>query len=115
MFLQQLPEDPSDASVWTAALVQVETAVQSSIEAGISVVAGWRDIPPVVVDAVKETRALFFSALSDEPQNPLWLRPEWLGLGPRVNRFRRRRRNARRRLTDPDYPLVNLDDSEEFC
>jgi hypothetical protein len=114
IFLQNLPEDASDATAWTAALVQVETSVQSSIEAGITVVAGWRDIPPAVVDAVKETRALFFSALGDEAQNPLWLRPEWMGLGPRLNLLRRRRRNARRRLTDPDYPLVSLDESEEF-
>jgi hypothetical protein len=60
MFLHQLPEDASDAPAWTAALVQVEAAVQSSIDAGISVVAGWRDISPVVVDAVKETRAPAF-------------------------------------------------------
>jgi hypothetical protein len=114
IFLQNLPEDASDARAWTAALVQIETSVQSSIEAGITVVAGWRDIPPAVVDAVKETRALFFSALGDETQNPLWLRPEWMDLGPRLNLLRRRRRNARRRLTDPDYPLVSLDESEEF-
>jgi hypothetical protein len=66
------------------------------------------------VDAVKETRVLFFSALGDEPQNPLWLRPEWVGLGPRLHRFWRRRRNARRRLIDPDQPPGSLDDSEEF-
>jgi hypothetical protein len=114
MFLRALPEDAGDAPAWTAALIQMETAVQSSIERAVSVVAAWRDIPAPVVDAVKETRALFFEALSDEPQNPLWLRPEWMGLGPQFHRFWRRRRNARRRLTDPDYPLVSLDESEEY-
>jgi hypothetical protein len=29
-------------------------------------------------------------------------------------RFRRRRRNARRRLTDPDYSAQSLDENEEF-
>jgi len=113
MFLRALPEDASDAPAWTAALIQVETAAQSGMERAVSVVAAWRDIPLPVVDAAKETRALFFSALGDEPQNPLWLRPEWMGLAPQFRRFWRRRRNARRRLTDPDYPLVNLDESEE--
>jgi hypothetical protein len=114
MFLQELPEDATDAPAWTAALVQVETAVQSSMQRAIDVVAVWHEVPPAVVDAVKEARALFFSAVGDEPQNPLWLRPEWIGLGPRVHRFWRRRRNARRRLIDPDQAPGSLDDSEEF-
>jgi hypothetical protein len=114
MFLQELPEDATDAPAWTAALAQVETAVQSSMERAIDVVAGWHEVPPAVVDAVKETRVLFLSVLGDEPQNPLWLRPEWMRLGPRLHRFWRRRRNARRRLIDPDHPPGSLDESEEF-
>lgn len=114
LFLHALPEDASDAPAWTAALIQVETAMQSSLERAVSVVAAWRDTPQPVVDAAKETRALFIEALGDEIQNPLWLRPEWMSLGTPFHRFRRRRRNARRRLTDPDYPLPNLDESEEF-
>ena len=114
MFLRALPEDASDASAWTAALIQVETTVQSSLERAVSVVAAWRDTPLPVVDAAKETRVLFNEALGDEAQNLSWLRPEWMGLGAPFHRFRRRRRNARRRLTDPDYPLVNLDENEEF-
>jgi hypothetical protein len=114
MLRRALPEDASDAPAWTAALIQAETAVQSSLERAISVVAAWRDTPPPVVDAAKETRALFLEALGDEVQNPLWLRPEWMGLGAPFHRFRRRRRNARRRLTDPDYSPVNLDQSEEL-
>jgi len=114
MYLRALPEDASDASAWTAALIQVETAVQSSLERAVSVVAAWRDTPPSVVDAAKETRVLFIEALGDEAQNLSWLRPEWMGMGAPFHRFWRRRRNARRRLTDPDYPLVNLDENEEF-
>jgi hypothetical protein len=103
-----------DAAVWTEAHVQIETTMQSSLEQAINVVSLWRDIPPSVLDAARETRTLFFSALGDEPPNPLWLRPEWAGLAPRFHRFRRRRRAARRRLTDPDYPAGTLDESEEF-
>jgi hypothetical protein len=114
MFLQALPEDAADAPASTAALAQVETAIQSSMERAIDLIAAWREVPPVVVDAVKETRALFFSALGDEPQNPPWLRPEWLDLGPRLHRFRHRRRNMRRRLIDPDHQPGSLDESEEF-
>jgi hypothetical protein len=113
MFLQELPEDAADAPAWSAALVDVETAMQSSMQRAIDVVAVWREVPAVVVDAVKETRALFFTALGDESQNPLWLRPEFMGLGPKLQRFWRRRRNMRRRLIDPDHPPGSLDETEE--
>jgi hypothetical protein len=114
MFLQALPEDASDAPAWTAALVRADAAMQSGIGQAVGVVIQWRDVPAAAVDAVAETRALFISALGDDPQNPLWLRPEWMGLAPMLHRFRRRRRNARRRLTDPDYSTQSLDESEEF-
>jgi hypothetical protein len=114
MFLQALPEDASDAPAWTAALVRADAALQSSIEEAMGVVTQWRDVPAAVVDAVADARALFIAALGDEPQNPIWLRPEWVGLAPVLQRFRRRRRNARRRLTDPDYPTPSLDETEEF-
>jgi hypothetical protein len=114
MFLQELPEDATDAPAWSAVLAQVETAMQSSMERAIDLVAVWQDVPAAVVDAVKETHVLFFSALGDESQNPLWLRPEWMDFGARLQRFRRRRRNARRRLIDPDRSPGSLDESEEF-
>jgi hypothetical protein len=113
MFLQALPEDASNAPAWTAVLARVEAATQSNFGRALSVVTQWQDVPPGVVDAVKETHALFLSALGDDPRNPLWLRPEWVGLAPRIQRFRRRRRNARRRLTDPDYSSGSLDEGEE--
>jgi len=114
LFLRALPEDASDAPAWTAVLIQLETSMQSSFDRALGVVAAWRDVPPPIVEAVRETRMLFSEALGDEPQLPVWLRPEWLGLGPRYQGFRRRRRNARRRLTDPDYPLMELDETEDF-
>jgi hypothetical protein len=114
MFLQALPEDASDAPAWTASLVRADAATQSSIEQAMGVVTQWRDVPAAAVDAVADARALFIAALGDERQNPLWLRPEWVGLAPVLQRFHRRRRNARRRLTDPDLSPPNLDESEEF-
>lgn len=113
-FLQALPEDASNATAWAAALDRVDAAVQSSMERAMGIVIQWQDVPAAAVDAVKDARALFVAALEDDPPNPLWLRPEWLGLGPVFHRFRRRRRNARRRLTDPDYSTQSLDEGEEF-
>jgi hypothetical protein len=112
LFLQGLPENARDASAWTSELVRVEAAIQSSIERALGIVSQWRDVSAGVVDAVKEARALSVSVLGDDPHNPLWLRPEWLGLAPTMQRFRRRRRNAQRRLADPDYPTGSLDDGE---
>jgi hypothetical protein len=103
IFFRELPEDASNAPAWMTALARVETAMQSSIERAIGLVTLWPEAPAAAVDAVKETRALYFSALGPDRQNPLWLRPEWIGLGPRLQRFWRRRRRARRRLTDPDW------------
>ncbi|HWX32490.1 MAG TPA: hypothetical protein VNZ53_34300 [Steroidobacteraceae bacterium] len=103
IFLKELPEDAGNAPAWMAALERVETAMHSSIERAIGLVTLWPEVAAAVVDAVKEARALFLFALGPDRQNPLWLRPEWLGLGPRLLRFRRRRRRARRRLSDPDW------------
>jgi hypothetical protein len=114
MFLQALPDEAADPPAWTAALMRAETAMQSGMDRAINVVSQWREVPPAAVDAVKDARALFLSALGDEPQNPLWLRPEWMVMGPLFQRFRRRRRNARRRLTDPDYAPGSLDEREEI-
>jgi hypothetical protein len=49
--------------------------------------------------------------LSEDTQNPALLRPEGAGFAPSLERFRRRRRLARRRLLDPDYRETNADDS----
>src|SRR5271165_640978 len=102
-FLQALPEDSTGAPAWIEGMARVETAMLSSIERAISLVALWREVPAAVVDSATETRSLFMLALAPDRQNPLWLRPEWLDLAPRIHRFRRRHRDARRRLTDPDY------------
>ena len=112
MAVQSLPEEPNIAA-WTEALSRMEGALQAGIERAIDAVSAWRDVPAVVIDAAKETRALVFAALGDDPQNPLWLRPEWAGFAPRLERFWRRRRIARRRLTDPDYASGSFDDGNE--
>jgi hypothetical protein len=109
----QLLPDEAGVPAWTAALLQVETALPIALERAINAVAAWRDVPNTVVDAAKETRALVLSILGDDPQNPVWLRPEWAGLAPRFERFWRRRRMARRRLTDPDYSSETFDDGDE--
>jgi hypothetical protein len=111
--LQSMPESEPSVPVWSAALVRVESALQTGLERAINAVTVWHDVPAAVVDAAHETRALVLLALSDEPQNPLWLRPEWAGLAPRFERFWRRRRFARRRLTDPDYSSGTFDDNHE--
>ena len=120
MVLRALPqetgstlEETADTPAWNAELVRIETALQTALDRGIDAVATWRDVPPIVVDAAQEARTLVFLALGDDPQNPAWLRPEWVGLAPKFERFWRRRRLARRRLTDPDYPSGNLDDDSE--
>ena len=113
MVLNAMPDESAGLTAWNTVLARVETALQTGLDRGIDAVSVWRDVPPSVVDASQEVRTLIFSTLGDDPQNPAWLRPEWAGLAPRFERFWRRRRLARRRLTDPDYSSGSLDDDSE--
>jgi len=113
MVLSAMPDESASMPSWNAALARVETALQAGLNRGIDTVSVWRDVPPIVMEASREVRTLVFSALADEPQNPAWLRPEWAGLAPRFERFWRRRRLARRLLTDPDYSPGRIDDDSE--
>jgi hypothetical protein len=110
--VQSMP-DGLNVPVWTAALARAEAALQIGFERAIDIVTVWHDVQTAVVDAVKETRTSVFAVLGDEPQNSIWARPEWALLAPRLERFRRRRRIARRRLTDPDYSMGVFDDDDE--
>jgi len=125
MVLQALPDEtasspewnapgnaPGNALAWNAAQARVDAALQAGLDRAIGAVAAWRDVPASVVDAVKQTRTLVFAILGDDPQNPIWLRPEWAGLAPRFERFWRRRRVVRRHLADPDYASGSFDDNE---
>jgi hypothetical protein len=111
---QSLPEwnAPGNAPAWSAAMMRVDAALQAGLDRAISAVTAWRDVPASVVDAAKQTRTLVFAILGDDPQNPIWLRPEWAGLAPRFERFWRRRRLVRRHLADPDYSSGSFDDNE---
>jgi hypothetical protein len=113
MILQALPQPghESEPELFLSAVTRVEAAVQSALDKGIDAVVAWHDVPAAVVDAAKQTRALVMAAFKDDPPNPMWLRPEWLGLAPRMERFRRRRRGARHGLSDPDLLTPDRDDS----
>jgi hypothetical protein len=111
--LQSLPDDASDAAVWTCALIRAETALNVGLQQAVNTVSAWRDVPGPVLETVQQSGALVLQVLSEELPNPLWLRPEWVGLAPRLERFSRRRLAARRRMTDPDHWQGNLDDNEE--
>jgi hypothetical protein len=103
LVLQSLPENIENPAVWTTA----------GLQQSVSTVANWREVADAVVDSVAQSAALVLQALSEEIPNPLWLRPEWVGLAPRLQRFSRRRRAARRRLTDPDHWQGSFDDEEQ--
>jgi hypothetical protein len=113
MVIVAMPDEVPSITEWSALLMRMEGALRTGLARGIDAVTAWRDVPAIVVDAAKETRTLVFSALVDESDNPIWLRPEWAGLAPRFERFWRRRRLARRHLTDPDSLSGSVDDGTE--
>ena len=108
--LNSLPQSSLEVAVWSEALPAVDAAVASGLARAASIIEAWRDVPGPVVNAAQGLRALVANALSDEPLNPIWLRPEWLNLAPRLMRLRRRRKFLQRRLTDPDYRTSFFDD-----
>jgi hypothetical protein len=110
MTLQSVPEDAHDAPAWIAAWVRADAALQAGIERALQAVTAWRQTPAAVIESVKDTRNLVASVLSEEPLNAVWLRPEWVDLAPKIERFVRRKRRARRRISDPDYAWLTLDD-----
>jgi len=113
MFLQSIPEDAGNAQAWNGTLMRVEAGIQSGMDRALEIVTQWRDVPAAAMGAVNEARAFVQRALGEEHLNAIWLRPEWLGLAPAYQRFRRRRRIARRRLSDPDYATGSLHDEGE--
>jgi hypothetical protein len=105
MFLQALPAAPQDTTemaAWMGTVVRAEATLQLALDQGVAAVTTWRDVPQAVVDGAAQTRALVLGALTSDLPNPLWLRPEWLGLAPAIQSYRRRRSSAARRLRDPD-------------
>ncbi len=108
--LNSLPQSSLEVAVWSEALPAVDAAVASGLARAASIIEAWRDVPGPVVSAALGLRTLVANALSDEPLNPIWLRPEWLDLAPRLMRLRRRRKFLQRRLTDPDYRTSFFDD-----
>jgi hypothetical protein len=110
MALQALPDDAPLAPELITALERIDVALQLGFDRAVGTVSGWRNVTPVTIESIKETRQWVLAALGDDAQNPIWLRPEWLGLAPQLERLRRRRRLARRRLLDPDYSPGGMDD-----
>jgi hypothetical protein len=102
LFLRAVPDEADNAATFT----QLEDTLLSALDRAVSAVEQWRDVPQVVVDAARETRALVMSQLADDATSLVWPRPEWLWLTPHLERYRRRRRLARRGLTDPDLRPV---------
>jgi hypothetical protein len=112
--LKALPDDAADVPAWTAALAKMESSLESGLQQASDTVAAWHDVAPAVVDAVQQSGSLVRAVLGDVQPNPLWVRPEWAGMAPRLERLWRRRRGARRRLTDPDHWRGSLDDNDEY-
>ncbi len=114
---ERLPEGKN----WLARLAGIDASVETGFERALQVVSAWREVTPAVIASLQEARGLLASALATDeaignpadmggsatglrdPFNPAWLlRPEWLRLAPRLDRFRRLRRKMRRSALDPD-------------
>lgn len=110
IFIQSLPNADDEARGWTAALAALQSGLESGTLRAMAVVGAWPDVPQAAVEALKEAHATTLAVLGDEPVGSWLMRPEWLGLAPRIEIFRRRRRAARRRLIDPDFPVSSPED-----
>lgn len=108
--LKSLPESSLQVSIWSDTLARVDTALESGMQSAARVIGNWQAVPAPVAAAARQVAELVANALGDELLNPCWMRPEWAGLAPRLDRLRRRRRALTRRRTDPDYRSAYFDD-----
>lgn len=114
LFLQALPPPETlEPAAWLALVTQVQGAVQVALDRAVEVAAAWREVPLAVVEGARETRDVVVAAITHDLPSPLWLRPEWLGLAPRMERYRRRRKRALRWLSDPDPHWRERDEDPE--
>jgi hypothetical protein len=113
--MNSLPQSSQEVAAWSGALPLVDAAVELGMARALAIIDSWREVPAPVVTRAQEVRALVASALSDEPLNPIWLRPEGLNLAPRLTRLRRRRKFLQRRQKDPDYRVSFFDDPEPLA
>lgn len=104
---------PQDFASFAQAVVRIEAAWQTGVARALEVVSSWKEVPDSVVDSVRGAIAQSEHLMDAESLSPLALRAEWLGLAPRLERYRRRRRRLRRWLADPDFKLARLDDDVE--
>lgn len=119
LYLQAVtPEEQTEraAGEWLAQLARVDAAADKGFERALQVVTEWREVTPPVIASLQEARGMMVSALtmdelpgvldlagSRDQFNPAWLlRPDWLTLAPRLERFRRRRRKFRKSAPEPD-------------
>jgi hypothetical protein len=120
-FLQALPVDLHESSQdgdVERAMARAEAVLQASAARAIDIIARWRETPAAIPILLREALTQALVVLRDEFGLPILMRPEWLGLGPQLERLRRlrARRRARRRQTghepgcsdspssqDPDY------------
>jgi hypothetical protein len=110
--LRSLPE-AFEPDAWGGALARTDLALQAGVQRALEAVGAWRDVPPAIIEATRESGTLALTLTADEPTYA-WPPPEWLGMAPRLARLWRRRRILKRRLLDPDYGARGRwDDLEE--
>jgi hypothetical protein len=101
LVLRSLPQTFEPYS-WSLQLPRVDQAVQTGVQRALDAVSAWRDVPPAVLEATRESASLALALSAEEPLYP-WPPPDWLGMAPRLALVWRRRRALKRLLVDPDY------------
>lgn len=110
LLLKALPPESPDEAPFAQRLPALDSAVQSASAQALSIIDSWRAVPVATQAAAHLAVQLAANALGDEVLQAAWLRPEWAGLLPRLERFRARRRRLKRRLQDPDAREPPADD-----
>jgi len=102
-FLAAVPADEGEARAWIDSVDRLEQGFATGYENAAAIVTAWRGVSPEVIASVQETQTLFAAALAGARDPSDAVRAYWPALAPRLEIFRRRRRDLRRRLEDPDH------------
>jgi hypothetical protein len=102
-FLAAVPADVGEARAWIDSVDRLEQGFATGYENAAAIVTAWRGVSAEVIASVQETQTLFAAALAGARDPSDAVRAYWPALAPRLALFRRRRRDLRRRLEDPDH------------
>lgn len=106
LLLRDVPAQDMPAESLDQAVATLRNTITVASQSAIERVSQWRDTPASMADALRQVQALAAGAMAGEIPAGILMRPEWLGLAPRLAQLRRRLRRRTLWLSESDADHV---------